>query len=91
MQFIRQYEFPFYGSAHDYEHETDPTEYDVLACLETYCPDTIDEFVAEYGYEVHKWSDVKRIEATYEAVHDQYKHLKKMFSELELEALAEIN
>lgn len=87
----RLYEFQFYGSAADYEKGVDPTEYDVLSCLETYCPDTIDEFVAEYGYEVHEWADVRRIEETYKAIKDQCDHLHAMFSELELDILAEIN
>lgn len=84
------YEFPFYGSAADWENGEDPTEYDVLACLEYADPGTIDDFVAEYGYEVHDWSDVRRIEATYNAVKEQSRALSRMYSELELDALSEI-
>ena len=87
----REYKFPFYGSYADWKAGKDPCEYDVLACLETYCPDTIDEFVAEYGYEVHEWADVHRIEEMYDSVRKQYDELSRMFSELELDALAEIN
>lgn len=85
------YTFPFYGSYADWKDGKDPTEYDVLACLECYDPGTIDNFVAEFGYEVHEWADVRRIESIYDAVKEQYTALSRMYSELELDALAEIN
>lgn len=85
------FKFPFYGSYADWKAGKDPNEYDILSCLECYCPDTIDEFVAEYGYEVHEWADVHRIEAIYKSVSEQSKELERMFSELELEVLADIN
>lgn len=85
------YKFTFYGSYADWQNDKDPSEYDVLACLECLDPGTIDEFVAEYGYEVHEWADVHRIEDTYDAVKAEYEALVQMYSELELEVLAEIN
>ena len=85
-----KYEFPFYSSNADYENGRDPNEYDVLACLECRDPGTIDDFVAEYGYEVHEWADVHRIESIYKEVKLQYEELARMYSELELEVLADI-
>lgn len=84
------YEFPFYGSYMDWKNEKDPSEYDVLSCLEPWDPGSIDDFVEMYGYEVHKWADVRRIEKIYEEVLKQYRALAGMFSDDELEMLGEI-
>lgn len=67
-----------------------PTEYDILACLEKYDVGTIDDFVSEFGYEVHKWSDVKRIENTYNAVVREYNDLCRIFTPEQMERLREI-
>ena len=51
---------------------------------------TIDDFVSEFGYEVHKWDDVRRIERTYKAVVRQYNALCKIFTPEQMEKLREI-
>ena len=66
------------------------SEYDVLACLEKYDVGTIDDFVREFGYEVHCWDDVKRIEKTYKAVVRQYNKLCEIFTPEQMEWLREV-
>lgn len=67
-----------------------PTEYDILACLQKYDVGTIDEFVSEFGYEVHEWADVKRIEKTYDAVVKEYEDVCRCFTPEQIEAMQEI-
>lgn len=67
-----------------------PSEYDVLSALQKYDVGTIDDFVQEYGYEVKKWSDVKKIEKTYKLCKKEYKDLCRIFAENQMEELREI-
>lgn len=80
----------FWDSAYNTERGIEPTEYDVLACLEKYDAGTIDDFVNEYGYEVNDWEDVKRIQNTYNAVKRQYNSLCRCFTPDQIEAMREI-
>lgn len=87
------------GMLHDYFYDSlsntergiyDVNEYDILACLEKYDVGTIDDFVSEFGCEVHKWDDVRRIERTYKAVVRRYKRLCEIFTPEQMEELREI-
>lgn len=80
----------FWDSAYNTGRNIKPTEYDILACLEKYDVGTIDDFVSEFGYEVHKWSDVRRIENTYNAVVKEYQDLCRIFTPEQMEKLSEI-
>lgn len=80
----------FWDSSYNTERNIKPTEYDILACLEKYDVGTIDDFVSEFGYEVHKWSDVKRIENIYNATVKEYQNLCRIFTPEQMEALREI-
>ena len=80
----------FWDSIYNTEHAIKPTEYDILACLEKYDVGTIDDFVSEFGFEVHKWADVKRIENTYNAVVKEYQDLCRYFTPEQIEAMQEI-
>ena len=77
----------FWDSEYNTERDIKPTEYDILACLEKYDVGTIDDFVSEFGYEVHEWADVKRIESTYVAVVQQYNDLCRIFTPEQMEIL----
>ena len=81
----------FWDSLYATEHGERPTEYDILSCLVTSDVGTIDDFVADYGYEVKKWSDVKRIERTSKAVVRQYNNLCRIFTPEQMNMLCEIN
>lgn len=68
-----------------------PSAYDILACLDTYVPDTFEEFCSEFGYDdlpLHRHDDIMQI---FLNVRAQSKGLKAMFTDEQLEQLAEIN
>lgn len=80
----------FWDSIYNTERAIKPTEYDILACLEKYDVGTIDDFVSEFGFEVHEWADVKRIENTYKAVVKEYQDICRCFTPEQIEAMQEI-
>lgn len=80
----------FWDSLDNTQKGIKPTEYDILACLEKYDVGTIDDFVSEFGYEVHSWSDVKQIENTYRAVKKEYQDLCRIFTPEQMERLRKI-
>ena len=65
---------------------TAPTAYDILACLTKYDPYTFEDFCSEYGYD----TDSRRAKKTYKAVQKEYNSLAAMYSDLEMELMAEI-
>ncbi len=81
----------FWDNVYNTNKGTFPTTYDILACLEKYDVGTIDDFVTEFGYEVKKWDDVKRIENTYTAVVLQYNKLCEIFTPEQMEMLRKID
>lgn len=81
--------YHFYFSNSKAAGENPPTAYDILSCLQKYDVGSIDDFVSEYGYEVHKWADVKRIEKTYEAVKNEAVTVMLLFKDC-LDELREI-
>lgn len=81
----------FWDSEYNTKRDIKPTEYDILACLEKYDVGTIDDFVREFGYEVHERADVKRIENTYNAVVKEYQDLCRVFTPEQMEMLREID
>jgi len=68
-----------------------PSAYDILACLDTYCPDTFEDFCSEYGYSDQPISEHDNVMRIYMAVKDQAKGLKAIFDDDQLEQLADIN
>ena len=92
-------QFPLYGSYNDYlEYCRRPgsrrilRDYNILACLssEMYCPETIEDFIDEYGYEIKRGGDLKRVMNIYDGLKKQSDDLHRIFNEEELEALSEI-
>lgn len=74
-----------------YRQKTDkPSAYDILACLDSYCPDTFEEFCDEYEYSDSPLTDYDKVMSIYLSVREQARGLKAIFSEAELEQLAEI-
>jgi len=63
-----------------------PKPYDVLACLQKHDPGSFDDFCSDFGYDL----DSIKARKTYQAVRDEFLNLSKLFSEKELEAMAEI-
>ena len=65
---------------------TPPSDYSILACLTKYDPGTFEDFCSSFGYD----TDSRKAEKTYFAVQKEYQNLRGMFSEAELENMAEI-
>ena len=85
------YSFDFYGSYHQYRQKEDPTEYDVLACLEKYDVGSMADFVDEFGYVIKDRKSFLTVEKIWQSCKSQYRTLKKMFGEELMEKLCEIN
>ena len=66
--------------------EAIPSEYDILACLCTYMPDTFEDFCSEFGYDNDSMSALK----TYLACQKQYSQICKIFTKEQVGKLAEI-
>ena len=80
----------FWGSVMDFMDGKDTaTPYDVLACLQKYDVGSITEFMCDFGYEIHSYSDAKRLEKTYKAVCREYKAVCRVFGDC-MEELQEI-
>lgn len=82
----RSYAFDFWNSFADKQKGVKPCAYNVLACIDGCCPETFKEFCSDYGY----GEDSIKGEKTFRAVQDQVKGLMSLFSDKELEILAEI-
>ena len=68
-----------------------PTAYDILSCLQKYDVGGIEDFIDEFGYEIKKKGDLKRIINTYNAVVKEYNDVRRCFTEEQIEAMREIN
>lgn len=80
----------FWDSVYNTQKGGEPTEYDILACLEKYDVGTIEDFIFDFGYEIKKRGDLKRIQNIYNAVKRQYKSLCRCFTPEQIEAMQEI-
>lgn len=67
-----------------------PSAYDILACLEKYDMGSFDDFCSDYGYNDLPLSDYPRVMGIYQAVSDQVRGLRRIFSAEEMDQLAEI-
>lgn len=68
------------------EHYSEPNEYDVLACLTKYDPETFEDFCSEFGYD----EDSRKAEKIYQAVREEYQNVAMLWSDEEMEELMEI-
>lgn len=67
-----------------------PTPYDVLSCLQKYDVGDIEDFIYEFGYEIKKKGDLKRIMNIYDAVVKEYQDVCRCFTTEQIEAMQEI-
>ena len=77
----------FWDSVYNTETGIEPTEYDILACLEKYDVGTFEDFVDEFGYESDNLRCAKRI---YKAVTREYNNICRCFTPEQIEAMREI-
>ena len=83
----KTYTFPFFDSVENYRKNKRPSKYDILAYLDTYdYISDIRDFSLEFGYDIYD----KETERTYNACIRQSKKLHNLFTDEELEMLAEI-
>lgn len=69
---------------------TEPTMYDVLACLTKYDVGSFEDFCADYGYNDPSLSANKATKMTYEAVVKEYEAVQRLFGDV-IEELQEIS
>ena len=77
----------FWDSVYNTKRGIEPTEYDILACLEKYDVGTFEDFVDEFGYESDNLRCAKRI---YKAVTREYNDICRCFTPEQIEAMREI-
>lgn len=68
------------------QKRTAPTAYDVLACVTKYDPGSFENFCQEYGYN----TDSRQAERMYFDVVREYREVKRIWTEEEIEKLREI-
>jgi len=78
------------GHVHKYRKQVKPGAYDILTCIDSYCPDTFEEFCSDYGYSDQPPTDHDNIMRIFLSVREQSTGLRKLFTDSELEQLAEI-
>ena len=63
----------------------EPTIYDILTCLTKYDPETLENFCAEFGYDINSRDSRK----TYKAVYKEYIAVERLFGDI-MDELQEI-
>lgn len=87
----KSYGFTFYDSVWNYKNNEEPTEYNILACLNGCDVGTFDEFCNEYDYfPINDSKSYKEAEETYKACKREYEGLKRILTPEQLEELREI-
>jgi len=66
--------------------EREVTAYDVICCLTKDDPGTFEQFCGDFGYD----EDSRRAEETYRAVVDEWKRVRRFFTDVELTEVREI-
>lgn len=79
------FRFSFWDSVANKEEGKRPTVYDVLSCLTKYDPETMEDFVNNYGYD----PEDPRTERTYKAVVREWLNIDQFFGDC-LDDLREI-
>ncbi len=67
-----------------------PSEYSILAGMQTHDVGTFDDFIAEYCYEITSKETYENAQHTYDAVKNQYSKLCTLYNDKELQALSTI-
>ena len=80
----------FWDSIYNTQNGGKPNEYDILACLEKYDVGDIEDFIFDFGYEINKRGDLKRIQNIYNAVVKEYQDICRCFTKEQIEAMQEI-
>lgn len=80
----------FWDSAYNTKNKIEPTEYDILACLQKYELGSFEDFASEFGYDIYdtdtRW-DAKQI---YKSSCKEYENVCRCFTDEQIEAMQEI-
>jgi hypothetical protein len=78
--------FDFHDSINNQKFGLIPSSYAILACIsaEMHCPDTLEDFQSEFGYEQWEGKDI------FKACQSFSKRIRKFFTPEQLEELEEI-
>lgn len=68
----------------------EPTEYDILACLQKYEVGTMEDFFSDFGYEIKCAKDITNFINTYNAVVKEYQDICCCFTPEQIEKMREI-
>jgi len=74
------------GKSDTIHYPKTPNAYDILTCLTKYDPGSFADFCSEYGYD----EDSRTAERTYRAVVEEFTKLSTLYSDTEMEQMAEI-
>ena len=85
---LGQYTFKFWDSIYNTRNNIEPTEYDILACLEKYDVGTFQDFCNEFGYD--EYEEINKTKRIYNLVRRQYENLCRIFTDEQMEMLREI-
>ena len=83
----RVYNFKFGQSINDSDGKTKPLAYDILSCLQKSEVGSFKDFCGDFGYD----EDSIKAEKIYKAVVEEWKNVKILFSDEEIQKLQEIN
>ena len=79
--------FKFGQSISSSDGNTPPTNYDILATLTKYDPESFENFCNEFDYE----EDSRKAMKIYKAVKKEWEKVSSLFTNVELDALRDIN
>lgn len=81
-----RYSFDFFQSVAATQKGEAPNEYDVIACLEWFTPESFEDFCSEFGYD----TDSRQAEKTWKACLVMTRNLHKLFTADQIELLSQI-
>jgi hypothetical protein len=80
----------FWDSIHNTENDIEPTEYDILACLQKYELGSLEDFASEFGYDLDDVENRWNAKQIYKAVCREYEKVCRCFTSEQIELLQEI-
>lgn len=76
----------FWDSIYNTQQGNEPSEYDILACLQKYDVGSLADFISEFGYD----AELNNTKQIYNAVCNEYKKICRCFTEEQIELMCEI-
>ena len=80
----------FWDSAYNTKNNIEPTEYDILACLQKYELGSLEDFASEFGYDLDDAENRWTTKPIYKAVCREYEKVCRCFTSEQIELLQEI-